>query len=129
MSPIQKDTIREEFNEMLIKYLEYLDLKTAMFCNRPNTEKTYPELHKFHDFIQSKLDQAYQQGAKDKVEEVSKAYGFCTKCYGKGYATVRYGFNAHADFIGDKSYEYGTKTHMKFCDCDRGKQLEELIKR
>jgi hypothetical protein len=74
-------------------------------------------------FWLSKLDEVYQLG----VEGTEKAYGGCKKCYGKGYATVRYGLKYVADFEGDKDYIDPIKTHMHFCSCDRGKQLKNLI--
>lgn len=60
------------------------------------------------------------------VRKIEKAYGDCQKCFGKGYSTNRYGTTASPDFEGDKGSSSPLKTHMTFCDCDRGKQLSEL---
>lgn len=54
------------------------------------------------------------------VQEQTKAFGGCTNCYGKGYATVRQGET------------YRGKTHnlrnqVRYCDCPRGQQLSELV--
>lgn len=53
-----------------------------------------------------------------KLTEIEKAYGGCRNCYGKGYATARVG----------TSSRYGNATHdtIKYCICERGKQLEAL---
>ncbi len=116
-----------EFSEKIIKDY-HLDLTTYTDGDSQIDENSLNNAQ-LESIVEMVYNAGIKRGAKDKVEEVSKAFGGCTRCYGKGYATVRYGFNAHADFIGDKSYKYGKKTHMEFCNCDRGKQLEELIKR
>ena len=59
------------------------------------------------------------------------AFGGCEKCYGKGYATYRHGITESTDFPESKPIERierGIKTNMVFCVCDRGKQLQELLK-
>lgn len=45
------------------------------------------------------------------AEETKKAFGGCTKCYGKGYSTV--------------TVDGGTKVNT--CVCDRGKQMDKLL--
>lgn len=52
-------------------------------------------------------------------EETEKAYGGCHYCYGKGYGTQT------ASWVG-RGY-YKKLPTMKFCTCERGKQLEELL--
>lgn len=59
-------------------------------------------------------------------ERVAKAFGGCTKCYGKGYATVMIGEQGFEDFGGEGYIELPT-IKMRFCSCDRGKQLEKLL--
>lgn len=61
-------------------------------------------------------------------EETEKAYGGCHKCFGKGYATYRYGISGAVDFGGD-GFEIGPSIHMVYCSCDRGKQLHSLAER
>ena len=52
-------------------------------------------------------------------EETEKAYGGCHYCYGKGYGTQT------ASWVG-RGY-YKKLPTMKFCTCERGKQLEQLL--
>jgi len=58
-------------------------------------------------------------------EEERKAFGGCTKCYGKGYSTVIDSTTYHADFPGDKTHSIPNNP-MRFCSCDRGDQLQTL---
>jgi len=60
-------------------------------------------------------------------EDTAKAYGGCTNCYGKGYSTTIEFAQSFPDFIGDKGYK-SQKPMMKYCDCERGKQLQSLRK-
>lgn len=60
-------------------------------------------------------------------EEAERAFGGCKKCYGKGYATTRYGRTVSGDFFGDEGYEVAPQIYMMFCSCDRGKQLKSLL--
>lgn len=64
-----------------------------------------------------------------KTIDIEKAYGGCHKCYGKGYSTVWSGVSGSADFIGDRSYVTQPKNNIKYCTCDRGTQLKQLIVR
>jgi hypothetical protein len=57
------------------------------------------------------------------IKETKKAFGGCTECYGKGYATVRYGKQGFEDF-GGEGFIIAPTTHIHFCLCDRGKQLK-----
>lgn len=62
-----------------------------------------------------------------------KAYGGCTNCYGKGYATVNgqwSGTDTDQD-IGSSGGRVsgGNPFEMKFCTCARGKQLKTLIEK
>ena len=68
-----------------------------------------------------------QSYANSEREEIEKAYGGCHKCYGKGYATVSDGTIGYEDF-GGEGFKTPITTKMKFCTCERGKQLAELSK-
>lgn len=91
-----------------------------------------PELS---EMLEGNFTKLFKQLQKDLIRKlirteklkVEKAYGGCHKCYGKGYATYRYGYITSPDFIGDKAYVDPMQTHMNFCSCDRGKQLKELV--
>lgn len=66
----QKDTIREEFRNMW----DILEYEVCTRCKSMNTHRVsdyvLAEPDDIEEFWLNKLDQAYQQGAKDKVEEV-----------------------------------------------------------
>lgn len=67
---------------------------------------------------------------QQKQLETAKAYGGCTKCYGKGYATHIDATTAYADFgdeFGGAQSQKTIKHEMLFCTCERGKQLEVLL--
>lgn len=61
-----------------------------------------------------------------RVSKIIKAFGGCTKCYGKGYGTQTAFMSGYGDFIGDSPVEERLPT-MALCTCDRGKQLAKLI--
>jgi len=86
---------------------------------------------KNHVMVATRIEGLYE-ATKDvhkliqqEKEAVEKAYGGCKKCYGKGYATRRHGLTGSDDF-GGEGFTDPAKTHMVFCSCDRGKQLESL---
>lgn len=85
------------------------------------------ELERFSSRIAHDFKPSISQARREAVEETSKAYGGCTKCYGKGYSTQRHGLYVSPDFEGDVGYQVSPKTHMVFCKCDRGSQLEKLL--
>lgn len=75
--------------------------------------------------------QKLERYCEKKCKEIEKAYGGCRKCYGKGYATYSNTTTAFADFgdeLGGADSATSTKLEMRFCACDRGKQLEQLQK-
>lgn len=71
------------------------------------------------------LDQIMALVEKE-LAKTEKAYGGCHKCYGKGYATTADGIIGYDDF-GGEGFKSTITTKMKFCTCDRGKQLAELL--
>jgi hypothetical protein len=56
----------------------------------------------------------------ERVAETEKAYGGCQLCFGKGYATYQGMYYAHG-------MQWPDPESMKFCTCERGKQLEKLM--
>jgi Transposase IS66 family len=48
-----------------------------------------------------KTNPMWHRGYARGYSEASKAFGGCDLCFGKGYATVRYGFEGFPDFEGD----------------------------
>lgn len=65
------------------------------------------------------------------ITRIEKAYGGCTKCYGKGFSSEYKGAQyACADFPGDKSgIVKGEEVGINYCDCSRGKDLQEMFTR
>jgi hypothetical protein len=66
------------------------------------------------------------------ITETARAYGGCTKCYGKGYATtIDYlgGVDTDTDIGSPGGYFKSQNNVMRYCDCDRGKQLMGLTKK
>lgn len=65
------------------------------------------------------------------IDKITKSFGGCTKCYGKGYSTVKsqvIGYGTDGDIGGfEGKFKQDTPVQMKFCDCDRGQQLQGLI--
>lgn len=70
-------------------------------------------------FIQNKIDKA--------VKKTQKAFGGCLNCYGKGYYTYRQGLRGSGDFEGEKDFQDPIITHVGYCSCSRGTQLQELV--
>lgn len=101
-------TTKEEFAEMLSKG-ESLD----------HQEAAYEAM---------KLVDAYLASQRKAAE---RAYGGCHNCYGKGYATVDdswMGVDTDTDIGSPGGIVRGGNTNaMKFCDCDRGQQLEKRM--
>lgn len=73
---------------------------------------------------ENKKGQNWRMGYQTGYEEASKAFGGCTDCYGKGYATTIDYTVGHPDFSDDPEYMKQNPI-MRFCDCDRGKQLKK----
>jgi len=88
---------------------------------------------KRHVELAEALKDYYHQQLEAKVIETAKAYGGCTNCYGKGYATVNdrwHGHDTDTDIGSPGGHVSGGNPNaMKYCKCDRGKQLKALIAR
>jgi hypothetical protein len=88
------------------------------------------------NYIFSKEDWVkFKEGVQSIIEEAedrtAKSFGGCTICYGKGYATVNdrwVGYDTDEDIGSPGGTIVGGKNFvMKFCVCDRGKQLKGLL--
>lgn len=66
--------------------------------------------------------QQYQQLRDVIIKTTPKL--ICKNCYGKGYATVMYGYIGHPDFIGDKGFYEAPSVHKHFCKCPKGRRLK-----
>lgn len=52
-------------------------------------------------------------------QELTKSFGGCLNCYGKGYHTKRVG---HSSKLGNTTYDT-----IGYCSCARGEQLEKIV--
>jgi len=85
--------------------------------------------HDDHVKLTRFISQQKQLYADQKVREIERAYGGCHNCYGKGYSTVKSqinGYGTDGDIGGfEGRIHIDMPVQMKYCDCDRGKQLAE----
>lgn len=82
-----------------------------------------------HNYAKQALKQYCDRVAARARDETAKAYGGCTKCYGKGYATVieyASGFDTDTDIGSPGGKVSYRKPPIRYCTCDRGKQLERI---
>lgn len=63
-------------------------------------------------------------GKRVDITKIEKAYGGCRKCYGKGYSTVKRQAQTGIEARTPKKWELDP---IIPCDCDRGKQIEEIL--
>lgn len=67
---------------------------------------------------------------EERADE-AKAFGGCRICYGKGYATYKTsagGYATDGDIGGPEGpFRQDLPVEMRYCECDRGKQLKKLI--
>lgn len=84
-----------------------------------------------HDNLMPNIKKLAQQEVIRARKETEKAFGGCTNCYGKGYATVNdrwSGYGTDGDIGGLEGHVSGGNPNaMKFCKCDRGKQISVRI--
>jgi hypothetical protein len=76
--------------------------------------------------MQALLDAEAIQKARD---EVAKAYGGCTKCYGKGYGTQieNYSSRGESDMGQGHIVINEAAPYYLPCSCDRGKQFKKAM--
>jgi hypothetical protein len=66
----------------------------------------------------------------DKLEATEKAYGGCHLCFGKGYASYKSAVSwGHGDVDLGATHGPGKRDtlEMRYCSCDRGKQLKSYV--
>lgn len=99
---------------------------TRVRCSCGKEMGTHNEISQHKDWHMKK--QIMESSLVTEAERATaKAYGGCKICYGKGYSTTIEGTIGYEDF-GDDGFETPPHEQMKFCECDRGKQLERLLK-
>lgn len=59
--------------------------------------------------------------------EVGKAYGGCTNCYGKGYATSIRVYESYVDFGPEKAERWYPSPIVPCPKCERGKEIKKLL--
>lgn len=110
-------------SEQLASILEDLKVKLPIKATEIGWEKIGEDFEEATAAIEALLVAARK--------ETEKAYGGCHLCYGKGYATVKTQHTGHGtdgDIGGfEGPYKRDMPVQMKFCTCDRGKQLKELL--
>lgn len=96
------------------------EFEDAVYCSRGDNY-TQNEAAKQRAITAKKL-------IREREAKLAKAYGGCTNCYGKGYATVNDKWVAHdtdQDIGSPGGIVVGGRDFaIRFCDCERGKQLE-----
>jgi len=85
------------------------------------------QLRVIGDRLVLEMKQYAESVASHIQKQTEKAFGGCTKCYGKGYSTVDRTLVGYPDFIGDKGFKEKANPIIT-CACDRGKQIAEIIR-
>jgi hypothetical protein len=65
---------------------------------------------------------------EDALSEIYQSFGNCFLCYGKGYSTEWKGLSGMGDFHDKDGFEESPKMHINFCGCERGLQLQQVLK-
>lgn len=82
--------------------------------------------------FQKTWEEGVMQLITQATEHIARAYGGCKNCYGKSYASVNdrwYGPDTDGDIGSPGGYVSGGDANaMKFCTCERGKELERRFK-
>lgn len=77
-----------------------------------------------------KLQSVISTHFANELKKQAKAYGGCTRCYGKGYATVNEYSSGHGTdgdiggFVGRIKFK---NNPIKPCICDRGDQITKIL--
>ena len=87
---------------------------------------------KFDEFCKKYVEEhSYESGKyaiKQFIDEnfIDKRK-ICKNCFGKGYSTAWQGEKWSADFVGSKGGKTPMREVIRFCNCDRGKQIKRLF--
>lgn len=113
-TPEETHNSREGIEEIVKQFEERMPLITShgLLLEARLTPTNYEAMK---HWLRTTIHQELQKAR----EETEKAYGGCHYCYGKGYGTQI------ASWVG-RGY-YKKLPTMKFCTCERGKQLEQLL--
>lgn len=139
--PTQSDSLDEIFSDTYYGREHRAGFKArvqALYAPKPDesVEEILDNLKNMNDPIifaraAQKLEAHYSERERRAVQETEKAFGGCKNCYGKGYATVNdrwHGHDTDTDIGSPGGYVSGGNANaMKFCTCDRGKQLAKQI--
>ena len=71
------------------------------------------------EFDKYGIEDWLKQALLEVQKETARAFGGCTKCYGKGYATTEY--------FETSRYHKKAMNPVQPCSCDRGKQIAKII--
>lgn len=75
-------------------------------------------------------DEAGFNRLEEAIDEMKEAFGYCERCFGKGYSTeYKQSPVKSADYgiTGGATYQEGQGADMILCDCPRGQQLKFLL--
>lgn len=70
----------------------------------------------FGDYVMMRVQHLLKTRDTSRDQQTAKAYGGCTNCYGKGYAT-------QSSRASGRGISWDT-SGIKFCECPRGQQLK-----
>jgi hypothetical protein len=116
--PLLKD-IDSAIDEILTALLEEVTDDIGRTYADHSEVQGYLNMHPINETI-VETKSALKALLADQNKKLAKAYGGCIICYGKGYATVRHGETY-------RGTTHNMRTDIKYCTCDRGKQLEFLF--
>lgn len=96
---------------------------------RRNVKYTLAEIIEATGLSDSLVRTRLKRGAS--LAEAIRPQWYCENCDGKGYATYRSAYSGHdtdTDIGSPGGRYYQPYEEMRFCVCDRGKQLQQLIR-
>lgn len=125
-----KDLNKEKLAKQLHEwYLEACQKPESGMDFNPNAQEPYEALKETQKFLDRYIAEKVLNLITQHQEEMVKAFGGCTNCYGKGYATtIQYAQEGMPDFGEDDGQRLKWKLpEMRFCNCARGRDLKKII--